>query len=52
MLHEFLLYQQSDSVIHMYTFFFLLFSIVVYHRILSVSPCAIWWDLVVYPSNM
>ena len=41
--------QQSDSVIHMYTFFFIFFSIMVYHRILNIFPCAIQWDLVVYP---
>ena len=40
--------QQSDSVIHMYTFFFILFSIMVYHRILNRVPCAIQSDLVVY----
>ena len=33
--------QQSDSVIHIYTFFFVFFSIVVYHRILNIVPCAI-----------
>ena len=35
--------QQSDSVTHtyIYTFFFIFFSIMVYHRILSVVPCAI-----------
>ena len=33
--------QQSDSVIHMYTFF-IFFSILVYHRILNVVPCAIY----------
>ena len=42
--------QQSDSVIHMYTFFFILFSIMVYHRILNIVPCAVQQDLVVYPS--
>ena len=29
----------SDSVI--YTFFFIFFSIIVYHRILNIVPCAI-----------
>ena len=42
--------QQSDSVIHIYTytFFFIFFSIVVYHRIVNIVPCAVQWDLVVY----
>ena len=38
--------QQSDSVIHIYIFF----SIIIYHRILSIVPCATWEDLTVYPS--
>ena len=42
--------QQSDSVIHIHTFVFILFSIMVYHRILNIVPCAILWYLVVYPS--
>ena len=34
--------QQSDSVIHMYTILFhILFQIMVYHRILTIVPCAI-----------
>ena len=33
--------QQSDSVIHIYTFFFIFFSIMVYHRILNIVPCVI-----------
>ena len=33
--------EQSDSVIHVYTFFFIFFSIMVYHRILNIVPCAI-----------
>ena len=33
--------QQSDSVIHIYTFFFIFFSIMVYHRIFNVVSCAI-----------
>ena len=32
--------QQSDSVIHTYTFFFILFSVMVYPRILNIVPCA------------
>ena len=38
--------QESDSVIHMHTFF----SIMVYHRILNRVPCALQEDFVVYPS--
>ena len=37
--------QQSDSVIHKYTFFFIFFSIMVYHRILSIAPWAVQKDL-------
>ena len=33
--------QQSDSIIHMYAFCFIFFSIMVYHRILTITPCAI-----------
>ena len=40
--------QKGDSVIHLYTFFFIFFSIMVYHRILNIVSCAIWKDLV-YP---
>ena len=32
--------QQSDSVIRIYTLFFIFFSILVYHRVLNVVPCA------------
>ena len=31
--------QQGDSVIHLYTFFFIFFSVMVYHRILNIVPC-------------
>ena len=31
--------QQSDSVIH--TSFFIFFSIMVYHKVLNIVPCAI-----------
>ena len=41
--------QQSDSVIHTYTFFFIFFSIMAYPRILSIVPCAAQYDFVVYP---
>ena len=40
--------QQSDSVIHRYTFFFIFFSIMIYPRILNIAPHAIQEDLVVY----
>ena len=33
--------QQTDSVIHIYTFIFIFFSIMVYYRILNIVPCAI-----------
>ena len=33
---------------YIYIFFFILFSIVVYYKILDIVPCAIPWDLVVY----
>ena len=33
--------QQSDSVIRIYAFIFIFFFIMVYHRILSIIPCAI-----------
>ena len=33
--------QQSDSGFHTYIFFFILFSVMVDHRILSIVPCAI-----------
>ena len=34
---------------HILTFSFIFFSIMVYHRILNIVPCAIQYDLVVYP---
>ena len=40
--------QKSDSVIHIHTFFFILFSIMVNHRILNIVHCAVQQDLVVY----
>ena len=33
--------QQSDSVIHIYTFSFIFFSIMAYYRILNIVPCTI-----------
>ena len=32
--------QKSDSVTHLYTFFFIMFSITVFHRTVNVVPCA------------
>ena len=40
--------QQSDSVIHIHEFLLISFSIMIFHRILNMVPCAIQWDLVVY----
>ena len=44
--------QQSDSVMHGYTFFsfFICFSTTVFHRILNIVLCAMQQDLVVYLS--
>ena len=42
--------QQSDPVIHTYTFFLILFSTMVYHRVFNIVPCAIQEEFVVYPS--
>ena len=42
MLCSFLLYQKSDS----YIYFFMSFSIMVYHKILNIVPCAIQQDLI------
>ena len=44
--------QPSDSVIPICTFFFIFFPIKVYPRILNIVPCAIQWDLVVYPFSI
>ena len=30
--------QQSDFVIHVYTFFFIFFSIMIYHGVLNIGP--------------
>ena len=40
----------SDSFIHISTFLFMLFSIRVHHRVLNIVPCAVQYDLVIYPS--
>ena len=44
--------EQSNSVTdrYRYKFLFILFSTVVYHRALNIVPCAIKYDLIVYPS--
>ena len=43
--------QQSASAVHIYIHSFLIFfSIMVYHRILNIVPCAIQQGRVVYPS--
>ena len=42
--------QQSDAVICIYTFLFILFSIKVDDRTLNIVPCVIQQDFVVYPS--
>ena len=42
--------QQSDAVIRIYTFLFILLSIKVDDRMLNIVPCVIQQDLVVYPS--
>ena len=33
--------QQSDSVMYIYVFFFIFFSIIVYYKILNIVPYAI-----------
>ena len=38
--------QQSDSVIDIYPFFFIFFSIMAYPGILNIVPCAVQYDLV------
>ena len=32
--------EKSDSIIHTYAYFFIFFSIMVYHRILNTVSCA------------
>ena len=39
----------NDSVIYVYTFFFIFFPSMVYQRILNIFLCAVWYNLVVYP---
>ena len=43
------LYTHTHTHTHI---FFIVFSIMVYHRTLSVVPCAMQWDLVVYPFSI
>ena len=46
MLCQFLLYSKV-IVLYIYIFFFLFFSMMVYHRILNAAPCALQQDLAV-----
>ena len=41
--------QQSASLGHVGTFFFIFFSVMVYHRILNIVACATQQDLVACP---
>ena len=36
--------QQSDSVTHIHTLFFVFFSVMAYHSILNIVPCAILYS--------
>lgn len=40
--------QQSDSVMHIHTFLFIFFSIMIYLRRLDIVPYAIQQDLIAY----
>lgn len=42
--------QKSDSVMRVYTFFFTSSSMRVHHRTVTMTPCALRWDLVAFPS--
>ena len=44
--------KQSDSVTHIYTLFFIFFSIMVYLRTLNIVPCALQYDSIVHPFCM
>ena len=44
--------EQSDSVAHMYTFFLIFISTMVYQRILNIIPCGIQEDLVFFMYSM
>ena len=41
---------QGDSIMHIYTFFFIFFPTMVYLRVLNIVPCAIQYDLVIFNS--
>ena len=41
--------KHSDPVIHIYTLFLILSSITFYPKILDIVPCAVEWELIVYP---
>ena len=41
-----------SKVTQLDTFFFIFFSIIVYHSILNIVPCAIHLDLVFYPFHI
>ena len=43
-------HRHTHTHTHIYMFFFILFSTMVYHRILNTAPYAILWGLLVYPS--
>ena len=45
--------QKSDLVIHIHIYYFsIFFSIVVYHRILNIVPCAVQWELIIRSSRL
>ena len=45
--------QQDDSAIYVHTHLSLLslFSVLVYHKVLTIVPCALWDDLVAQPHS-
>ena len=43
--------QQSDSVIHISTFFFISFPVMVCHRVLHIVPCAILSEKAMAPHS-
>ena len=42
----------SSKVTQLFILVFFMFSMMVYHRILTIVPCALQWDLVVYASSI
>lgn len=44
MLYSFLLYSKVIEL-YVYIFFFTFFSIMVYHKLLNMAPCALWEDV-------